>query len=222
MVINMKNEAQLDESISKLWKNPIYDGIVDIKKYKKSKFKILWILKEANNGGPGGNWNLRHFHDNVSVYPKWRKTYQKIIYTSFGILNSIEKFRDLPSIDSNSKIDGQNVLENLAIINIKKNGGYSSSDQNVINKNYELHKDFINQQIELINPDVIINASRVWAVFYNYCGDNFKNIKQFQYGLSNEKLIINAYHPNARYGDAKYYKNIMEVFLSWKMTYRYT
>ena len=92
----------------------------------------------------------------------------------------------------------------------------------MINKNYELHKDFINQQIELINPDVIINASRVWAVFYNYCGDNFKNIKQFQYGLSNEKLIINAYHPNARYGDAKYYKNIMEVFLSWKMTYRYT
>lgn len=212
----MENESQLDESISKIWKNSIRDGIVNLTKYQNSKFKILWVLKEPNNGGPGGDWSLRDFHKDVTVYSRWRKTYQKIIYTSYGILTSTEKFKDIPKITNDGKIDGKNILENVAIINIKKNGGYSTSYQKTINQNYVLHKDFLKTQIELINPDIIINASRVWNLFHDYCGDNFKNVKHFQYGYNNAKLIIHAYHPNARYEDVKYFKNIMEAFFNWK------
>lgn len=213
----MKNENQLDESISKIWENAIYDGIVDLEMYKNSEFKILWILKEANNGGTGlRGWNQREFHKNVSGYPNWRRTYKKIIQVSYGILNSIENYNDVPKVENDSTIKSKYILDNLAIINIKKNGGGSVSYQKIINQNYATHKEFLKTQIDLINPDIVVNASHVGSLFIDYCGNNFKSIEKFRYGFANGKLVIDAYHPNARYGEAKYYRNIMEAFLNWK------
>ena len=39
---------------------PISDGIINVEKYLKAKFKILWILKESNDveNGEGGDWSL--------------------------------------------------------------------------------------------------------------------------------------------------------------------
>lgn len=35
---------------------PVMDGIIDIKQYNKAKYKIIWVLKEANS--EKGGWDL--------------------------------------------------------------------------------------------------------------------------------------------------------------------
>jgi hypothetical protein len=100
----------------------IRDGITNPERFVKAPFKILWILKEANDPD-GSGWDLREFHRNVTVYSNWRRTYSKIMDVSYGIINGITEYKKLP--DELSKMS---VLEDVAIINVKKIGGNSLAD----------------------------------------------------------------------------------------------
>ena len=130
------NENELDQEIKTIWEYPVYDGITSIKNYRNAKFKILWILKEANKKKPKETWCQRELHLEVSEYKKWRATYQKIIYTSYGILYNISKLNNIPDISGSGYINKINVMKSLAVVNINKNGGTSRSDNKKIKDSY--------------------------------------------------------------------------------------
>jgi len=49
------------------------------------------------------------------------------------------------------------ILQNIALINIRKLPGNSSSDDKEIENAYTVHKSLLLKQIEIINPDIIID-----------------------------------------------------------------
>ncbi len=204
----LQTEDELDQEMcSKYGSSCIRDGITNIEKFYKEKYQILWILKEAN--APDGNaWDMRHFHQDVRSYNRWRQTYQKIVQTSHGILNAIHDYNKIPESDD-IVVDAMN---SIAFINVKKVGGGASSKWKVINQHYADHKEFLHDQIEKISPNIIINCSGVWQLFENLSVSPIKASAPFHYSFDDNRLVINAYHPGERrLGNVKYFDVIAKI-----------
>jgi len=63
--LEREEELIINEYVHKFYKStkksePITDGIVNIEKYSKSKYRICWVLKEPydEGDGTGGGWSL--------------------------------------------------------------------------------------------------------------------------------------------------------------------
>jgi len=196
----------------------IRDGITNQERYRDVNPKILWVLKEPNLGGKQrAKWSHRDFHkDGVADYTEWRNTYQPIIKVVYGILNNCFAHGKLPEITDDATIEEMNVLEYIAIINIDKRGGAPQSEQSKINNVYVALKEFLLQQIDAINPDIIINSSRVWNLFTDLVPkENRKKlgVQNLSYGKTEEgKFVIHYYHPNQRtVKEWQYCNNILQV-----------
>lgn len=195
---NTITEDFFDEEIRNTWgNNATFDGITNIEEYLNAPIKILWILKEANFGDKEKSvmFDQRDFHKDITKqnregknYPWWN-TYLNILYASFGILHN-EIFKDFNGMEyldtKTAKIDGEYILSKIAFINVKKRSGGKSSNSKQIEKNYFENKDVLMRQIQGINPDVIINCSRVTQLT--------NDLKQS--GLY--KLVLEKGHPMAK------------------------
>ncbi len=218
-----KTEKEFDSIISKEWGEPvIWDGITNLESYMKTSPKILWILKEGNEHKKE-NRNHREFHQNVKIYSKWKSTYKNIILSSYGILNNLE-YKDLPPLNDEAMINDDIVLDKTALINVNKNGGGGHANHTLIELNYTKHKAILLQQIEGINPDVIINCSRVNRLF-NDVAEKYRLEKKeysseynktINYAYNSEKLLINYWHPASRMKDEKYQKQLLDIYKIWK------
>jgi hypothetical protein len=205
--------------------DPIIDGIIDLKKYLNAKYRILWILKEPydefnEEGKPiGGGWSFSEAFEKDITNQTISKTFHPIIYVSYCILNQIPSFGNhlLPYISEDHKIT--EILRSIAYINIQKLPQYKTSDDAIIHKEYKKHKRIILDQIELINPDVIIlgvggesSVPLVEEFFLDIAKDNVikeePNIYEallpkpnwIKYLISNNKIYLHTYHPSRRGG----------------------
>ncbi len=142
-----------------------YDGIVNEETFENAKIKILWVLKEAyikedtreeeQKIASNKNWYLS-FLRKYSYKPIFsEKTWHPIIYASYGILNKKE-WNDIPYIVKKNEI--ANVLHQIAVINIKKvpNIESKTSNLNELKNNFISNFELINNQINIIKPNVVI------------------------------------------------------------------
>jgi hypothetical protein len=206
---------EIDETIKRLYpNNAVLDGIVDDEIYANTTPKILWVLKESNittpettykNGWFGLNDYLR---EDITEYSDWQRTWGLVLEISDAILHNAQEWEnDVPLIDRLLK---EEIIKKIAVINIKKTGGGSNSDQLELDNFYEKDKKIILAQIEAIAPDIIINASRVISLF-----DDLKTtVKQkgpYNFLVAKCKcgIIIDAYHPNNRILTHKRYFEIV-------------
>src|SRR5690606_11491161 len=187
--------------------SPITDGIIDIEKYFRAKYKILWILKEPyddfdENGNPvGGDWALDEVLRkklSFSEFEGGRKTYLPMIYTSWGILNGFQLWGEMGNVHSDpSMIEA---LKSVAYINVKKLPGYTTSQASVIEAAYKENKDILKDQIDVYNPDVVIGGSTLY-MFFNDLGlssADFQSLGSVEYSIKDERIYICAYHPSNR------------------------
>lgn len=211
----LKTANALDREIDEIFKNPVYDGITSITNYLKATKRILWILKEANKSSQKDSWYHRDFHKDITVYNKWKSTYKRIIYTSYGILNNQRNWYKIPWIQNDSTINDINVMKQIAIININKSGGTSVSDNSFIQKVYVEKKNFILKQIKSIEPDIIINCSSVYELTEDL--KNIYKLRKNKYSYSsNQIILLEAYHSNARnITDEEYFNGIVKPVLRW-------
>lgn len=81
---------------------PIYDGIVDLKKYNNAQYKIMWILKEVSGSNNKGGWDIcEDYLKNEQFktgYSRWKATLAPIIYASYGILHELPKWENYPKL----------------------------------------------------------------------------------------------------------------------------
>lgn len=141
----------------------ITDGIINKELYSKAKYKILWVLKEGNvdeadHDVPRNlckeindideNKGVEQHRKNARAIP----TFRKIIYSSYGILDKDKKWLEIPLANE----EAYNVFKEIAYININKEPGGAVSDNTEIRKIYERDKKKILEQIEEINPQIII------------------------------------------------------------------
>jgi hypothetical protein len=186
---------------------PILDGVFDPEKYLSAKYKILWILKEPydefdDDGAPfGGGWHLKD-----AILPKQkfqeftggRKTFEPMIYASWGILNNFCLWNDMNDVSKDPTM--LEALKSIAYINVKKLPGHKASYYKTINDAYAKHKDILLKQIEYINPDIVIGGATL-GLFINDLGLSRKDIVRhngLNYFIKDNKIFIEAYHPAQR------------------------
>ena len=200
----------------------IRDGILDVEKYKAAPVKILWILKEANSsddeiGDMRPCLTSLHSKDDVNrIDPVWGKTWTPVAYSTYGIFEKMN-WRDIPDIKS----DAQEVLKHMpyiAHINVKKIAGESKADDKEMSMFFDQYKALIYEQIEIINPDVIIFGG-TFHHFENYFIDRVKIQEWPPVYQSQDKLLIDTCHPNGLRGfgmnQQQYCDHIIDAVIQW-------
>ncbi len=211
--------------------NAEFDGIANINTYVNSPKKILWILKEGNWGDDGSdemqsaekikeeklskeviakNKRMKEYYEDITAYSDWKRTFSKILYTNYGIIEGVDNYNKMPNLDVDAKINGKNYLENCVFLNLKKIPGHSTSNMSVIRRFYNQHKPYILKQIKAVDADIIINASGVYELAKDLFPEGNYNDKQY-FTKDNNKLVIDVYHPNARVGSEEYINNILKI-----------
>ncbi len=199
-MINRTEITEIDKLFDKIKYNkvkPVQDGIIDVDQYSKAKFRILWILKEANSKDFGG-WDLRSFIANDLLgYHNWRRTYNLITYITWGIFNDFPKWQKQ---SRKWEAEHSTILQKIAIINLKKIPGASSSSDSAIISEFQNNKEIIFKQVEASNPDIIIFGGTKKYLNQN----DFNKIKD-----NNKRIVVSAFHPNTRKSHQVYYENVI-------------
>jgi hypothetical protein len=223
------NIENLINEIDYLGKSINVDGIINPKKYAKSKTRILWVLKEPNSKK---SWTYQDYlsitdietkkdtKENILVYPIFRK----IIYASYGLINN-KKYADLPVAEEKEVYA---IGEKIAYINIKKTGGVAKSDDKEIQESYNEHEELLLKQIKEYNPHILILGNTLkyfnleqlkkigWDLSDKHVLDKETNNTHF-YPISEDKLCINAYHPAYwRVNMDIYCTEIINAGLQWR------
>lgn len=133
------------------------DGIVNNDKFLKTSPKILWVLKEVNHEGSLENWDMTKILQDIKaeygIEKGFEKTFAPIVHLSFGIINK-KTWSEVPyHYDDPTIID---ILSQIAYINVKKTSGGPNIHNSSLEKAYELNRDLLFNQINEINPDLII------------------------------------------------------------------
>lgn len=164
----------------------IRDGIVNIEQYYNSEYKIMWILKEAYDevANIGGGWSLVENLDTKRATGENRtswQTFDKIIYTTYCILNNFINYDEIkPELDIKKL---SIVLRNVAYINIQKLPATKTSNNELIRQALHEHQDILLKQINIINPDIIIDCS-------------MQGISKLSEKLNQNIRYAQSYHPS--------------------------
>ena len=198
-------DALIDEQVVSGNENSIriLDGIVDVEKYYKAKYKIMWILKEPydEGDGTGGDWDLREVvksKNTIYDFASGRQTFRPMIYASWGILNEFCLYDDMEFVEKDPSM--LNALKSVAYINVKKLPGFTASVNSIISQAYNKYKDILLKQMEVYDADIIIGGSTL----HNFLGDlGIEKNKMIKYGSLNYSIkegtvYMDAYHPSQR------------------------
>jgi len=180
----------------------VRDGINDLSQYKDAPIRILWVLKEAHAKDKTESWDHRGFHSEALFKHKhWKKTYSKIVRISYAVLNDISNISDVKSINDFSQDEVFSVMRKIAIINVKKTVGDSSSVKKIITEHYNMHHKILHEQINEISPDIIINGSGKWEIIGPNSIKNSECIgaDKFEGYFNNQRIGIHAQHPMSTY-----------------------
>ena len=211
------NENELFEE----WKNKIPkeesnyfipDGIVDYEKWKVSKIKILFFLKEANVDVK--NVNKIDF-DERKYLLKYNEEYKKshsptidvVIQWAYGIeccLDSYKKWEDVLKICQDEKTQDE-MLEQIALVNAKKIPGGGTVNWSDFDKymNEKINVEYLFEQMNMYESQIVICGKTAW-ILEKYGPEEFKsqNWKETSRGIRflqyKNSFFIDYVHPNVR------------------------
>lgn len=172
------------------------DGIIDPDKYFSADKKVLFIAKEANWGGNDEENEISSQEDEFWL----RIVVNKEQYKDGNIIYNESKFSKGLAMLYNAYINNSfdtpdyshEGLKNVAFINLNKRGGYSYCSYSTLKGYAQEYGKLIAQQIDLINPDIII-----------CCGTNLVSIlNDYVTSKTCKAKIIGVYHPSY-YGVSK-------------------
>lgn len=175
-------QNEIDKKITNIWgEDCSLDGITDIEKYISNELHTLWILKEMNRDfKKSGTLNQRDYLKNGAGWNMG--TWGNVMRVTMGIIeyaasdgNEKLYYKDLPKLEmdkgnkdyryyySESRAEQTFPLDEIAMINIHKGVGTSSSDNFFIASHYAKKeiRELILEQIEFINPELIIVCNHV-------------------------------------------------------------
>ncbi|MGI4843827.1 MAG: hypothetical protein ACRYF7_10990 [Janthinobacterium lividum] len=169
----------------------VEDGIIDLIKWERTETQVLFILRETN-GYRNSMAALIHKACTTHLSSKlWdRPTFHNVGRWAYGLLHATEA--GFPSFEAAHKNRKTSLLA-CAFINLKKTTGGPRATEAV---EHATARDaiFLREQIELINPQVVV------------CGGTYKAIKQHLYPdirrvaprvhEAGGRLFINANHPS--------------------------
>ena len=186
------------------------DGIVCEERYgSPNSKKILFIMKEPNHPeGPGFDfrewWCQEGAQYGFSI---------RLCEWAYGIRKG---FPPLTQFDGETDEYKLEIMHSIAFMNLKKVGGSSKADPQVIRGITERDKDFLRRQIKIIDPDVIVGGigdSSLWSLLFPRI--EFQP-SGFDIGVAcvGHVRVIDFYHPSYRVPRAMSYSLLGRVFQS--------
>ena len=181
------------------------DGIVCEESYESTKPKLLFIAKEPNHPeGPGFDFREWWCEEVKYAFSK------RLCEWAYGVWNG---FPSLSEFDEAEKLE---IIRSIAFMNLKKVGGSSKADPQVIRGITERDKDFLRRQIKIIDPDVIVGGigdSSLWSLLFPRI--EFQP-SGFDIGVAcvGHVRVIDFYHPSYRVPRAMSYSLLGRVFQS--------
>ena len=167
----------------------------------------MFVLKETNGFNKYGLNDL--VRERIGKKGKMWKgmTWHNIGRIAYGILN--EKDSDyFKEADKN----WQSVLQNIAVMNIKKTTGGNASNPKEIQKHVDKYGEFIKKQIDTINPDIVVLGGTYGFV------KNLLGLKKISYRVhtDNKRVFVNCYHPAYRRINTKrHYQECVDSYLQY-------
>jgi hypothetical protein len=166
----------------------IRDGIISLDDWNSVPLKILFFNKEAYSK-KNPRYDLREDLRGSAPFNSWWSA-TRWIYLLFKLYENIDLHVDIPVLKWQ---DANKLIRRVATINIKKSKGKSVSDNNELNNYLNHDGSLLKQQIELINPNIIM-CGKVFHFYKNlYNTDKFIKLTEKAY-LHNDRLIIDFWH----------------------------
>jgi hypothetical protein len=212
----------------------IIDGIINKALYESSKFKIMWVLKEANV-------DSKDWDEHIDICEAFDKdehkrknnalsipTFRKMIYATFGILNPEIEWSDVPYANE----DAYEAIKHIAYVNINKFPAGAVSDHKSIKQAYVANRQALIDQIRDCDPNIIIFGG-TWSYFetedlnsmgWDISSSETKYVDELHIGttttyftVSPTKVCISAYHPSyPRIADKAYWFEIKTAVQKWQ------
>ena len=212
------------EGLMTEWKNRIgqdeyfnADGMIDPACWKEQKNgrRILFVLKETNNLKDETNrkdisltaWLMKEDSPKQygSVWPRIAEWWHAIEHAEDSYT-----FYDATA--------AQAMLKHVAVMNLKKTPGGGSAKQDEVIQRIRDDWAYIQREIELIDPDIIVFCGTWWMI--ETVRPEFK--KQIPYTCfvktafpdrsGKERLLIDYWHPAARYPAVMMYYGIQGIY----------
>lgn len=163
--------------------------------------RVLFLLKDTNNNpnhdmrefSPGGNDRSIAFH------------YKNIAYWFFGLLSFQENkvAPEFKKLDFWKDVFPLFDTQPYAIVNCKKESGGSNLSNVTLKEHMELYVDFIKEEIEILDPDIIVCGGGQSAIknfvkehVYTDIEKISNNNNWIYYSKKSNKVVIDSYHPS--------------------------
>lgn len=171
----------------------VSDGYIHKDKYLKSKYKVLFVMKEAN---------ILNYKDGYNVDSDKREqiNFYRNYIISEKALNRTKQQEKIGRMACfllhNNKIpDKQDINDSLsmcAFMNLNKRGGDKSAVKEKFNKYINEYKQFIQREIEILNPDCIVMLG-------TNCGEKFI----YEFALKHKIRYLGMWHTAYRMSGVK-------------------
>ena len=191
--------------------NFISDGVVCPEKWFSQSIRTLYLLKEAYGEG---SWDLiaDHLCKSGQISQMWRRVSK---WTS-GLLGTTEN--TLMPYGNWGDVDhyGNEYLQKIAVVNVKKSGGKSSSNMDEIRAYAQFDREELLQELELCDPTVIVcgyTASVLDIIFKTSVRkDGNENLFYHIQLNGHDVLVLDYWHPANQYPDVMNYYGLMSIY----------
>ena len=167
-----------------------WDGPSNWDIWEREQPKILFLVKEARQGAHPSVSEQKIENKFVRNIARWKFAIQKI-YIDKLVSLTFPSDTDLPEYN-----------DDIAVVEVKKLNEENDSSNNREIFDYAFKdKILLRQQIDLINPDIVICCSTFdcYDVIYDYSYDNEEELVQIEkcgcWKLNN-RLVVDFYHPS--------------------------
>lgn len=187
--------------------------------WDKCSTRVMFVLKDVNARGdtPDDDQDLRYRAFLNTGY----RGYKNLTYWLYGILKTIETSHAPDYTFTNAEASQLFDETPVAYINCKKEAGYSRCSYSTLKYYIERDKDFLTEEIKILNPDIIVCCAYTEStgnpifdfVKENICPDLIKINGWIYYSEQLNKVIINAYHfTTSAMGNEAMYTEMTEAF----------
>jgi len=211
--LGVDTHEKLDELISQWARRHLHqgrcfikDGIIDADRWKTTAPKVLALLKEGRHEGLSTSWDLREYI-RKDIRENGRLTGPALKNTSYWCyaIHHVARgrLRGFP-VGTAALDQAVELFLSSALVNIKKSGGKAQSSFAELAEYARADGDLLRQQIELIDPDIVI------------CGYTWPHVKHLWPEAKNaafegvwrvgRRVFLDFWHPGHRIADdLKYY-----------------
>ena len=191
----------------------ISDGVVCPERWFSQEVRPLFLLKEAYNGD--ADWSLTDhlLNEKKNCNATWRRVTQ----WTRGLLNTTAD-AIFPYQARENFIFGNEYLQQIAAVNIKKSGGQSSSAKDDLRAYAEYDKAELYEQLQIIDPTLIICGytmdylNIIMPEPIKLKAGQSENLFYYTQLNDHDVLVLDYWHPSNQYPDIMNYYTLMGIY----------